>query len=170
METIYVTVLLVLWKFTLCWVYPSEDHLSPLPGTSLFVQDTPQLLLENLHYLNSSLYFSALISACICPFLSDSELWWLGLLFSLSLCHPESIFHTSYCQVMVTVSCRSDWQTTETPKMPLCFPAPCLSWSSSSLNHAQSLTHTNTWAHRAIISPAIYFKRTCSPRKKTHAL
>lgn len=29
-------------------------------------------------------------------------------------------------------------------------------------------THTNTWAHRAIISSAVYFKRTWSPRKNTH--
>lgn len=84
------------------------------------------------------------------------------------------ISHTSSCQVMAVVSCRSDWQSTETPKMPLRFAALRLSGSSSSRNQAQLLTHTythsHTWAQRAIISPAVYFKRACSPRKNTHTI
>lgn len=104
-------------------------------------------------------------------FLTDSELRWLGQMFSVSLL---SWMNSSPGQVMAVVSCRSDWQWwhLKKRKMLLHIPALCLSGSSSSLIHAQLLTHkhtrTNIWAQRAIISPAVYFKRPCSPRKNTH--
>lgn len=145
-----------------------------LLGTSLdlFVQDTPLAIIWEcmltVHFSAFTVYLPVSLHVHLYIFSQILNCDDLDTCY-LSLCHPESISHTSSCcQVMAVVSCRFDWQTTETPKIALCIHALCLSGSRSSVNHAQSLTHTNTWAFRAIISPTIYFKRICSPRKNTH--
>lgn len=120
-------------------------------------------------YKNASLKHTGAFGICgWCRKLLPSELWWLRPMFSVLNQFP---IHTP-AKVTTVVSCRSDrvvqtMERRDKTTHPRCVsPHPAAHWFLLSYSYVN--THTNIWAQRAIISPAVYFRRPCSPRKNTH--
>lgn len=106
-----------------------------------------------------------LISTCISPLHLLS--CWFGHLFFLQ--NQFRSLPTARSQLWSALDLTPEAHTVRWRDISLLY---FYSGSSSQLSHAQLITHkhthSNILAWRAIISPAVYFKRTCSPQRNTH--
>lgn len=102
---------------------------------------------------------------------SHSELWWVGHMFSVSV--PSGIDFPTHPPAKSWARSAVDLTERQHRHLRCCSVSlRCVSQGPAAhwimLSHSHTQTHTNTWAQRAIISPAVYFKRLAVLEKNTH--